>query len=148
MTEAPWCLFVSGSRDLRREHLKLVRDKIEPFATPRCGVLIHGDGEGRNGSIGCDRLAQMAAEHWGLRIIAIPADWDRLGKKAGPLRNRVCAEVLLAHRIASYRLAFLAFSTGGPGTEGAHKIVQDLYHPDRKPMVSTPIHIEKFQITL
>ncbi len=142
MTDAPWCLFVSGSRDLRREHYPLVRDKIEPFATPG-GVLIHGDGDGRNGSIGCDKLAERAGEHWGLRIIPIPADWDRLGKRGGPLRNRVCAEILMAHSYGIYRLAFLAFSTGGPGTEGAHKIVTDLSRQHNE-----PIHIEKFQVTL
>lgn len=140
---APWCLFVSGSRDLRREHYPLVRDKIEPFGTPGGGVLIHGDGEGRNGSIGCDKLARMAAEYWGLRVIPIPADWERLGKRAGPLRNRVCVEVLLAHCYGIYRPAFLAFSTGGPGTEGAHKIVVD-----QSLIQNEPVHIEKFVITL
>lgn len=143
LSEMPWAIFVSGSRDLRREHFKLVYQKLTPYSKIRGGVLIHGAGEGRNGSVGCDKLVHDAGEALGFTVYGFPADWDRLGKRAGPVRNRLCAEVLFAFARSAFRLGFLAFPTGGPGTAGAIKIVEDLSR-----MHSVPVQIEKFPVTL
>lgn len=142
-TPDPWCVFVSGSRDLRREHLPLLQGALEKYVEPRGAVLLHGDGVGRSGSIGADQLANHAGEKLGFRVHPFPADWDRLGKAAGPIRNRLVAEILFAHEPAGYRLAFLAFSTGGPGTEGAHALIQKLQISR-----GIPVQIEKFQVKL
>jgi len=49
--------------------------------------LIHGDADG------ADRLAAIAADTLGWRVHAFPADWNRHGRSAGPLRNlRMLAE--------------------------------------------------------
>jgi hypothetical protein len=120
-----------------------VYQTLQRFDKPRGGVVLHGDGEGRNGSVGCDKLVHDAAEALGFRVHAFPADWDRQGKAAGPRRNKLVAEVLFAHGPAGFELAFLALSTGGPGTEGAHKIVTDM-----KKARDYPVHIEKLQVTL
>ena len=45
-------------------------------------VVVHGDARG------ADRMAGELAEARGLLPIAVPADWDRHGKAAGPRRNQ------------------------------------------------------------
>ena len=45
-------------------------------------VVIHGDAPG------ADRLAGSLAKRWGATVIAEPADWNKHGKAAGPIRNQ------------------------------------------------------------
>lgn len=45
-------------------------------------VVIHGDAQG------ADRLAGRLAKDWGAHVIAVPAEWDKYGKAAGPIRNQ------------------------------------------------------------
>lgn len=70
---------------------------------PRDAVIIHGAAPG----------ADKMADHWGrqngAQVIACPADWDTLGKAAGPIRN---ATMLKDHQ-PDVVIAF----PGGPGTE-------------------------------
>jgi hypothetical protein len=139
----PWCVFGSGSRDLRREHYPLVQQVFQKYAEPRGGVFIHGDGEGRNGSVGFDKLAAHASEKLGFRCYGFPADWERFEKPAGPIRNRLCIEVLFAFKDAGYRLAFVAFPTGGAGTGGAIKLVTKM-----SAARGVVVQIEQFPITL
>jgi hypothetical protein len=139
----PWAILVSGSRDLRREHYTLVRQQLTPYSKIRGGVLIHGDGDGRNGSVGADQLARHAGEALGFTCYGFPADWDRFQKRAGPIRNRLCVEVLFAFAHAGYRLGFLAFPTGGPGTAGAIQLVEE-----SRDTRGIGVHIEKFQVSL
>jgi len=143
MEAEPWCVFGSGSRDLRREHYPLIKAALEKYAEPRGGVFIHGDGEGRNGSIGFDKLAVAAAERLGFRHYGFPADWERLKKPAGPIRNRLCAKVLFAFEGAGYRLAFIAFPTGSTGTGRTIDLVTKL-RAER----GIPVQIEQFPVTL
>lgn len=120
----PWAVFVTGSRDLEWvAHHDLIYDKLVPYMSYG-SALIHGMGKGRTpGGCGCDRIAAHAAATIGLRVLGFPALWTQQGNPAGPIRNTLCAEVLLAMGRAGYRLACLAFSTGGPGTEGAYREV-------------------------
>jgi len=45
-------------------------------------TIIHG------GARGADTLADEWGKRMALRILAMPADWDRHGRSAGPLRNQ------------------------------------------------------------
>lgn len=45
-------------------------------------AIIHG------GARGADALAADYAGAWGLPVQAFPADWDKHGRAAGPIRNR------------------------------------------------------------
>jgi hypothetical protein len=45
-------------------------------------VVIEGEAKG------ADTLARQAAEYFGIPVLAYPANWDRYGAAAGPIRNR------------------------------------------------------------
>lgn len=50
---------------------------------PEDAIIIHGDARG------ADRLAaQWGRANGAMRVEAYPADWDKYGKGAGPIRNR------------------------------------------------------------
>lgn len=60
-------LILSALRDLH------AREGVE--------VVIEGEAPG------ADTLARRAAEQLGIPVLPFPADWDRYGRAAGPLRN-------------------------------------------------------------
>ena len=49
---------------------------------PDDDVIMHGAAKG------ADTLAGEVAERMGFKVVRFPADWNKYGKKAGPLRNR------------------------------------------------------------
>lgn len=75
-------LAVVGSRNFNNYDL-LVRC-IEYVKTPfdDCFEIISG------GADGADKLAKKYAENWRLQYTEFPADWDKLGKSAGFVRNQ------------------------------------------------------------
>lgn len=56
---------------------------------------------------GVDSYASVVARHLGLHLEQFPADWDRYGRGAGPVRNK---------QMAVYAGALIAFA-GGDGTQ-------------------------------
>jgi hypothetical protein len=57
------------------------------MTTRRVVVLIFWVGGFDGGARGVDSWVVEAAEERGLRTIVFPADWERHGRRAGPLRN-------------------------------------------------------------
>jgi len=49
---------------------------------PAGTTIIHGDARG------ADRMAGEIARKLRMHVLAVPADWDKHGKAAGPIRNR------------------------------------------------------------
>ena len=45
-------------------------------------TVVHG------GAAGADRLAGKLADEWGMNVEVHPAEWDKHGKAAGPIRNQ------------------------------------------------------------
>jgi hypothetical protein len=75
-------VIICGGRDYNKQQFlfrKLDELQIEhgPFDT-----VIHGDAPG------ADRLAHNWALLRGITVVPVPAEWDRHGKAAGPIRNR------------------------------------------------------------
>jgi hypothetical protein len=58
-------------------------DLIEAFVAslPAGTVVVSG------GARGVDSVAEIAARDRGLDVVVYQADWERLGRKAGPVRN-------------------------------------------------------------
>lgn len=74
-------VLVCGGRDYHdKEHVYAVLDGL----MERDGIdaVIHG------GATGADMLATLWAVERNVTGIAFPADWDKYGKAAGPIRNQ------------------------------------------------------------
>lgn len=79
------------------------REAIERaiFVLPDRSLVVHGDCnrdllECTGRRVGADMIADEMATARGLEVRRFPADW-RLGKKAGPLRNRKIRDAALKH---------------------------------------------------
>jgi hypothetical protein len=59
------------------------------------------------GATGVDRSGELYAEVMGIPTVVFEAEWDRYGKRAGPIRNS---------KMAVYADALIAVPDGGPGT--------------------------------
>jgi len=77
-------LVVSGSRTITDENR--VKDLLNRYRFERFHTLLHG------GARGVDQIAADWGHLWGLEIVEVPADWNRHGKAAGPIRNREMAD--------------------------------------------------------
>lgn len=91
---------VTGGRDFNDiERVRRALYSLKPKPT----LLIHGAAQG------ADTLAAQVAEEMGIPIEAHPADWEKHGRAAGPIRN--------AEMVARKPDLLLAFP-GGRGTAG------------------------------
>lgn len=90
ISEPPPTLLVAGSRTFR-DHAK-VREIVTALAkeTPELTIV---SGMAR----GADLLGAKVAEELGLKLIRVPARWDKYGRRAGYLRNEVLVD--LADRV-------------------------------------------------
>ncbi len=94
-------VLVCGGRDYTdAARLEAVLDEIDA----ELGPLIIIEGEAR----GADQLAALWASHKGRECIPFPANWDRHGLRAGPIRN----QTMLDHGRPDIVVAF----PGGRGT--------------------------------
>lgn len=94
-------ILVCGGRDFTdRDFVFKTLDRV--LATRDIEALVHGDARG------ADRLAGDWAAVWGIEVKAYPAEWDRLGKVAGFIRN----QKMLGEELPEVVIAF----PGGRGT--------------------------------
>ena len=73
------------------------------------------------GANGADALACDWAAMRSIGYIKYPADWETLGRKAGPLRNREMLERETPHLVVAF--------PGGPGTANMIKLATDSLVP-------------------
>lgn len=96
-------VIVTGSRKL--EDYAAMREVFEDLFELTFPVedvtIVHG------GAKGADRIADDLAWDFGFRTVVYAADWDRYGKKAGPIRNQQMlvagADLVLAFPLADSR---------------------------------------------
>ena len=72
-------ILITGSRNF--DNFKLMKYILNFFKEEKDITLIHGDCRG------ADKIAGYIGKRLGFNIEAHPADWDKYGKKAGPIRN-------------------------------------------------------------
>lgn len=71
-------VLVCGDRNWN--HAGLILDRLGKL--PAGAIILEG------GANGADTLARHAAERLGFAVMEFPADWDKHGRAAGPIRNR------------------------------------------------------------
>lgn len=120
-------VLVCGGRDyadIYKMHKELfaLRVKSDPgidHATSSKSNLVIIEG----GARGADALARKWAGDWGIKCITEKADWDRHGKKAGPIRNRE----MMKHK-PDLVMAF----PGGSGTANMISVAEEAGVPVRR----------------
>lgn len=81
-------------------------------------VVIHGAARG------VDSIAAHVADEVVVQVIAMPAQWSRDGKAAGPMRNARMLDVLLALGRCGYEIAVLAFHPDIEASRGTKNMVE------------------------
>jgi hypothetical protein len=102
------------------------RDAIESVIKPlsKDTIIIHG------ACRGADQIAGELAKKYGLEVIEYPAEWDKYGRAAGPIRNKQ----MLDDENPSLVLAFhrnLALSKGTLNmiTQAEMRAIPVIYNP-------------------
>lgn len=100
-------VILCGSRDWEDAHpiyLTLAGLKAMCEAIGEELVLVHGAARG------ADSIAGDIGTSLGIRVIPVPAEWDKYGKKAGPIRNQ---KMLDDHDISAvYAFRLPGYSNG------------------------------------
>lgn len=113
---------VIGSR--RYARLDLVRAFIVSLAPQ--SVIVSG------GAPGVDSAAAEAAVEAGLKTLVFPADWDGLGRQAGPIRN---AEIVAnADRVVAFWDGLSHGTTNTVLQAVGRRLPIELYGPDGEPL--------------
>lgn len=79
--ESSKVILVTGSRDWTNE--ETIRNTLILIVSgmEKAICLVHGAARG------ADSLAASVGKSFGWKVIPVPADWDKYGKAAGPIRN-------------------------------------------------------------
>ena len=115
-------LIVAGSRYMTcAEHCVIVANACDAFVARywRPDVVVHGACRDRNGN---PAGADWMGEHWAQasnipveRFEVAREEWDRLGRRAGPMRNRR----MLARALEADRCGLVVVSETRTGTSGS-----------------------------
>lgn len=85
----PYKVIIAGGRHF--DNYQLLKDKCDYYLQNRLKesrvVIVSGH------ATGADALGERYAQERGLSIDAHPADWEKHGRAAGPIRNAEMAEV-------------------------------------------------------
>lgn len=74
---------------------------------------------------GADRIAgHVVAPQLGIHVIHVPADWDKYGKAAGPIRNTIMADLSYQSQWLGYEVTVLAFHPNLAKSKGTRHMVE------------------------
>jgi hypothetical protein len=79
-------------------------------------VIIHGNANG------ADKLCGISAEERGFTVIPVPAQWEKYGRAAGPIRNAKMLDMLM-HGVTPERVLCLAFHPNLTKSKGTKDMV-------------------------
>lgn len=71
-------ILICGSRDYK--NIEAIKNVINRLSAE--DIVIHGCAKG------ADSIAGYLAKNKGLKVLEFPAQWDKYGKAAGPIRNK------------------------------------------------------------
>jgi hypothetical protein len=122
-------LIIAGSREFKS--LKAVGDGVRMFGKAHPDFHITEVVSG--GARGADRLGEEVARNAGLTVKVFPAEWNKHGKAAGPIRNAAMAE---------YGDALLALFITGVESRGTQDMV------DKMQRLQKPVFAANFTAAL
>ena len=104
-----------GGRDLAWPHQRIAAELLARSSGRLVHLLLHGGARGADVAIG------HAAQQLGWSALVMPAQWERHGRAAGPIRNRELLEQAIAKAVAhtspgSLASVLVVAFPGGPGT--------------------------------
>jgi predicted Rossmann-fold nucleotide-binding protein len=113
-------IVAGGGRDLAWPHQRVAAELLARSGGRPVHLLLHG------GARGADAAIARAAQQLGWSALALPAEWRRHGRAAGPIRNRQLLDQAIARAVAhstpgcQVSVLVLAF----PGGAGTASLVQ------------------------
>jgi predicted Rossmann-fold nucleotide-binding protein len=109
-----------GGRDLAWPHQRIAAELLARTGGRPVHLLLHGGARGADAAIG------RAAHQLGWASLVMPAQWQRHGRAAGPIRNRELLEQAIAraeaHSSPGYQASVLVVAF--PGGTGTASLVQ------------------------
>ena len=104
-----------GGRDLAWPQQRVAAELLARSGGRLVHLLLHGGARGADAAIG------RAAQQLGWSSAVMPAQWERHGRAAGPIRNRELLEQAIAKAVAhtspgSLASVLVVAFPGGPGT--------------------------------
>lgn len=126
MSEQRKAVLVCGSRDWADFITMAIR--LHSLKMRKRDLIIHG------GCSGADKQAEQWAADF-LLTIPMPADWKRLGKQAGPIRNSIMCDMLLGMRECGWSVSVEAFVL--PESRGTWNMV------GKAKKASIPVHVTR-----
>jgi hypothetical protein len=104
-----------GGRDLAWPQQRVAAELLARSGGRLVHLLLHGGARGADAAIG------RAAQQLGWSPLVMPAQWERHGRAAGPIRNRELLQQAIAKAVAhtspgSLASVLVVAFPGGPGT--------------------------------
>jgi hypothetical protein len=108
-------IVAGGGRDLAWPVALICRELLAHAHGRSVHLVLHG------GARGADQAIALAADQLGWPAAALPADWRRFGRGAGPIRNRQLLEIAIrqaqSHSTPRCPVGVLVVAfPGGPGS--------------------------------
>ena len=128
-----------GGRDLAWPQQRVAAELLARSGGRLVHLLLHGGARGADAAIG------RAAQQLGWSSAVMPAQWERHGRAAGPIRNRELLEQAIAKAVAhtspgSLASVLVVAFPGGPGTAS-------LVQQARRMASSSPVPIAVVEVS-
>jgi predicted Rossmann-fold nucleotide-binding protein len=126
-----------GGRDLLWSPQEIAAALLARTGAQSVHLLLHG------GARGADRAIARAARQLGWPVAALPADWRRHGRAAGPIRNRQLLEAAIhqAQALSASGLPVSVLVVAFPGGAGTASLVQQARR------IQAPVAVDVVEVT-
>ena len=113
-------IVAGGGRSLSWGHPRIAAELLARSGGRLVHLLLHGGARGADAAIG------RAARQLGWPSLVLPAEWERHGRAAGPIRNRELLKQAIARAVAHTSPGCLAsvLVVAFPGGAGTASLVQ------------------------
>lgn len=113
-------IVAGGGRELAWSSGQIASQLLARTGGRSVQLLLHG------GARGADQAIDQAAQQLGWPVLSLPADWQRFGRAAGPIRNRLLLEQALgkAEALNSPDQLVSVLVMAFPGGAGTASLVQ------------------------